>query len=203
MHQKSNAIWSLAILFADLVLASGTCFAQIRPYVGGGFGLPGMGFKSSYVGDVGVDLTVRRLLVEVEAGADTGNKEDTGNGYTFRTHGLLMVRSTRPWLFGGGIHYSEVTTSVYQKHNRWPILAAMYEKDSWRANLEYLLPGSDSRYNLTGPLLDLRIRLRGGLYWRQRLGAFVYRNPFEANPSYHSGSELDWTVVYVFHDRRE
>ncbi len=187
----------------SVVILAGICFPQVQPYVGAGFGLPGMGFSYSYVADAGIDVNIRRLFMQAEIGADTGYKEDVHDGYTVRTHGTLMLRTTKSWSFGGGIHYSALTTSAYKKHNRWPALAAMYEHDFLRGTLNYLLPGSDDRYNLTGAIVDLRFRLKRGLYWRQRLGIFVFRNPFEANPSYHKGAELNWSLAYVFRDRKE
>jgi hypothetical protein len=102
---------------------------------------------------------------------------------------------------GGGVRYSEVTTSLYKKHDRWPVAEAMYERRWLRANVEYLAAGSDHRYHLTGALLDLRIRLGRGVYYRERVSGFVYRNPFEVNPSYHKGSDLDYGMIYVFKHR--
>jgi hypothetical protein len=186
------------------ILFSAVCAAQVQPYVGGGIGLDGAGFATPYYnGDAGVNVTLRRLFVEAEVGADSGNKLDTKDGYTVRTHGLLMLQATRRWRFGGGIHYSALTTSQYKKHDRWPVVAAMFEKSWFRGNFEYLLPGSDRGYNLNGPLIDLRFRISKGVYYRQRLVAFVYRNPFEAVPSYHTSSELDYGLIYVFRDRQK
>jgi hypothetical protein len=192
------------LLLAVIVLFNTVCIAQVRPYVGGAIGLSDSGYTSPYFdGNTGIDVDLGRFFVEAESGADTAKKQDTGNGYTLKAHGLLMFRVARGFYFGGGVRYSEVTTSLYKKHDRWPAAEAMYERRWLRANVEYLAPGSDHRYHLTGGLLDLRIRLAKGIYYRERVTGFVYRNPFEVNPSYHKGSDLDYGLMYVFKDRAE
>jgi hypothetical protein len=189
-------------LLAMTILFHAACIAQVRPYVGGAIGLSNSGYTSPYFdGNTGVDVDLRRFFVEAEGGADTANKQDTGNGYTVKAHGSLLLQVAAGLYFGGGVRYSEVTTSQYKKHDRWPVAEAMYERRWLRANVEYLAPGSDHRYHLTGALLDLRIRLARGVYYRERVSGFVYRNPFEVNPSYHKGSDLDYGMIYVFGDR--
>jgi hypothetical protein len=187
---------------ALVILLNAICTAQVRPYAGGAIGVSGSGYTSPFFeGNTGFDVDLRPLFVEGEVGADTANKQDTGNGYTVIAHGLLMLQVARGWHLGGGVRYSELTTSLYKKHDRWPVAAAMFERKWFRANVEYLAPGSDHRYHLTGALLDLRIRVAHGFYYRERVSGFVYRNPFEATPSYHKGSDLDYGLIYVFKDR--
>ncbi len=191
----------LALLF---LLTSCLAFvhAQVQPYVGGGIGLAPTGFNQpSYNADAGVDLKLHRWLAEAEGGVDSADDQTTHTGYTLRAHGLFLVRATRRWRFGGGVHYSQLTTSTYTKHDRWPVVAAMYENDWVRSSFEYLLPGSDSRYGLTGPLLDLRVRITAGFYIRERVAAFAFRNPYGGDSGYHGGAEGDFGVMYVVHDR--
>jgi hypothetical protein len=188
--------------FVMAILFNAVCMGQVNPYIGGALGLSGSGYKSPYFdGNTGVDVNFHRFFAEAEGGADTANKRDTGNGFTVKAHSFFVLRVTRALSFGGGVRYSELTTSQYKKHDRWPVAEAMYERRWLRANVEYLAPGSDHRYHLTGGLLDLRIRLARGIYYRERVSAFVFRNPFEAHPSYHRGSDLDYGVIYVFKDR--
>jgi hypothetical protein len=187
---------------ALVVLCNAICAAQIRPYTGVAIGVSGSGYTSPFFdANTGLDADLRPLFVEAEVGADTANKQDTRDGYTVKAHGLLMLRVASGWHLGGGVRYSELTTSLYKKHDRWPVAAVMFQRKWFRGNVEYLAPGSDHRYHLTGALLDLRIRLARGIYYRERVSGFVYRNPFEANPSYHKGSDLDYGLIYVFNDR--
>jgi len=180
------------------------CLGQIQPYAGGGIGLAPAGFNQpKYNTDAGLDLKLHRWFTEAEVGADSADDQTTRTGYTLRTHGLLLIQATRRWRFGGGVHYSQLTTSTYVKHDRWPVVAAMYENDWVRSTMEYLLPSSDRRYNLTGPLLDLRVRITGGFYFRERIAAFAFQNPFGSDSSYHPGAEGDIGLMYVFHERAQ
>jgi len=191
------------LAFSFLLTAClGLLQAQVQPYVAGGIGLAPTGFNQpSYNADAGVNLKLHRWLVEGETGVDSADDQTTRTGYTLRAHGLLLVRATRRWRFGGGVHYSQLTTSAYTKHDRWPVAAVMYENDWVRSSFEYLLPGSDSRYGLTGPLLDLRVRITGGFYIRERVAAFAFRNPYGGDSGYHAGAEGDFGVMYVVHDK--
>lgn len=157
--------------------------------------------QPSYHADAGLDLNLHRWFAEAEAGVDSADDQQTRTGYILRAHGLLLLQATHHWRLGGGVHYSQLTTSTYTKHDRWPVVAAMYENDWVRSTLEYLLPGSDGRYSLTGPLIDLRVRIAGGFYFRERVAAFAFRNPFGGDSAYHPGAEGDIGLIYVLHDR--
>jgi hypothetical protein len=189
------------ILFAILIFVAHIARGQVQPYAGGGVGLAPAGFaQPSYNADAGVDLNLHRWFTEAEVGVDSANDQQTRNGYKLRAHGLFLLHATHHWRFGGGVHYSQLTTSTYTKHDRWPIVAAMYENDWVRSTLEYLLPGGDARYGLTGPVVDLRVRISGGFYFRERVAAFAFKNSSGSDFAYHPGAEGDIGLIYVIHD---
>src|ERR1700674_3632514 len=108
-HTKMiSAKQSLALV----VLCHAICAAQVRPYTGVAIGVSGSGYTSPFFdANTGVDVDLRPLFVEAEVGADTANKQDTRDGYTAKAHGLLMLRVASGWHLGGGVRYSELTTS--------------------------------------------------------------------------------------------
>jgi hypothetical protein len=155
----------------------------------------------SYNADAGVDLLHKKLLVEVEGGGDTADASRGSDGHTFRLHGLAFYRIASRWRLGAGVHFSEFSSSTYKKRDLWPTVAAMYEHDWLRANIQYLLPGTNHDYRETGPLVDLRFHLIKNFYFRQRSALLFYRDALESPPGRHVGSELTFGVLYEFHRR--
>jgi hypothetical protein len=190
---------ALPKLLAAIVFAGAVSSAQTSPYAGGGIGVNGLSFQSPYYNaDAGVDWgSLRPIFFEAEAGADTANPKPLKDGYTVRAEGVVMVRATQHWRFGGGVHFSELFTSKYDNHSTWPTVGAMFEQDWFRLNAQFLIPtGTD--YNLAGPLFDMRMHLKGRFYFRERVGIYAYRNPNEATPSHHVSGVADFGVIYVF-----
>jgi hypothetical protein len=189
---------TLPQLLAILVLWSAIAGAQAAPYAGGGFGVNGLGFQSPYYnGDVGVDWgDLHSTFFEAEAGADTANPNGLDNGVTFRAHGTVMWRATPHWRLGGGIHFSNLFSSRYDKRSIWPTLGAMFEKDWFRLNAQLLIPTSPD--DLVGPLFDMRMHLRKKFYFRERVGIYWYVSFNEASPSRHPSAVADFGVLYVF-----
>jgi hypothetical protein len=185
-------------LLATLVLWSAIAGAQTAPYAGGGFGVNGLSFQSPYYnGDVGVDWgDLHRTFFEAEAGADTANPNGLDNGVTFRAHGAVMWRPTPLWRLGGGVHFSDLFSSRYDKRSVWPTLGAMFEKDWFRLNAQLLIPTSPD--DLVGPLFDMRMHLRKRFYFRERVGIYWYVSFNEASPSRHPSAVADFGVLYVF-----
>jgi hypothetical protein len=190
---------ALSRLLAFVFFSGAAVSAQVAPYVGGGIGVNGLSFQSPYFNvDAGVDWGNRTpIFVEGEVGADTANPNGSKDGTTFRAQGVLMWRATTHWRIGGGVHFSELFTSRYDNHGTWPTVGAMFEQDWFRLNAQYLIPtGSD--YSLTGPLFDMRMHIRNGFYFRERVGIYAYRNPNEPNPSHHVSAVADFGILYVF-----
>src|SRR5579872_5176801 len=148
-------------LFALLVFLSACMVhAQTAPYAGSGLGVNGLGFQSPYYNaDIGVDWgDLRPTFFETEVGADTANPNGLSNGTTVRAHGVVLWRANPHWRLGGGVHFSDLFTSKYDKQSFWPTLGAMFEKDWFRLNAQLLIPASSD--NLVGPLFDVRMHLR-------------------------------------------
>ncbi|MGA8492148.1 MAG: hypothetical protein WB711_17100 [Terriglobales bacterium] len=186
--------------FLTAVLFFGAlCNAQTEPYADAGIGFNGLSFQSPYyTGDIGVDWgDLGPTFLEAEAGADTANPKGLDNGVTVRFHGLVLLRATRHWRLGGGVHFSELLTSDYDKHSTWPTVGAMFEQDWFRLNAQYLIP-TTTDYSLNGPLFDVRMHLKQRFYLRERVGIYVYRNPDQASPSHHVSAVADFCILYVF-----
>jgi len=186
-------------LLGSVLLFTALAGAQVAPYVGAGIGVNGLSFQSPYYNvDGGIDWgSSKPIFFEVEAGADTANPKPLKDGTTFRAHGQVMIKTKGPWRFGGGVHFSELFTSKYDNHSVWPTVGAMFQQDWFRLNAQYLIPtGTD--YSLQGPLFDMRMHIKGGLYFRERVGIYAYRDPNEVSPSHHVSGVADFGAVYVF-----
>jgi len=173
-------------------------------YGDGGIGLYGGLGKSNpnYNVDAGGDLSYQKLFGEIEAGADTANANGADNGYTIRTHGLAFYRGKGSWSYGGGLHYSEFQSSSYKQHELWPTVALLYDKRWVRANFQYLIPAGGSNYPENGPLVDLRLRLTHGFYYRARVGLLFYHDNLESPQGNRTAGEAFFDILYVFHDRK-
>jgi len=190
---------ALPKLVATFLFLSSAGSAQVAPYAGGGIGINGLSFQSPYYNaDAGIDVgDLHPVFFEAEAGADTANPKPLNNGYTIRAHGVVMVRATPHWRFGGGVHFSELFSSKYNNDSAWPTVGAMFEQDWFRLNAQYLIP-TTTDYSLNGPLFDMRIHLKQRFYFRERIGIYAYRNPNEVSPSHHVSAVVDFGVLYVF-----
>ena len=185
-------------LLATVFFSGAAVSAQLAPYAGAGIGGNGIGFQSPYYNaDIGVDWgSLRPIFFEAEAGADTANPNGLDNGVTMRAEGIAMVRVTPHWRLGGGFHFSKLFTANYGDHSTWPTLGAMFERDWFRLNAQYLIPtGTD--YTLNGPLFDMRMHLINRFYFRERVGIYSYRNPNEASPAHHVSAAADFGILYV------
>lgn len=171
--------------------------AQVAPYVDGGIGVNGLGFQSPYyIADIGVDWgDLRATFFEAEAGADTANPNGLNNGVTLRGHGLVMWRATPHWRLGGGLHFSDLFTSRYDKQQVWPSLGAMFERDWFRLNAQFLIPTSPTA--LVGPLFDMRMHLKRRFYLRERIGIYWYVTDLEPS-SRRASAVADFGILYVF-----
>jgi hypothetical protein len=187
---------ALANLAALLFLGAVGC-AQTAPYAGVGIGANGLGFQSPYYNvDAGIDWgNLHPLFFEAEAGADTANPSPLNNGYTVRGQGIMMVRATPHWRLGGGVHFSNLFSSKYDKRSIWPTLGAMFERDWFRLNAQFLIPTTPDE--LVGPLFDIRLHLRKRFYFRERVGIYWYVSN-EASPSRRASAVADFGVLYVF-----
>ena len=185
------------MLFVALVFSGAVAGAQTEPYAGAGMGVNGLSFQSPYYnGDIGVDWgDLHPTFLEAEVGADTANPNGVNNGTTLRAHGAVLWRASPHWRLGGGVHFSELFTSNYDKRSVWPTLGPMYEKDWFRLNAQLLIPTNPN--DLVGPLFDIRMHLKKRFYFRERVGVYWYVSD-EGKPSRHASAVADFGVIYVF-----
>jgi hypothetical protein len=188
---------ALSKFVAALLFLGAIGSAQVAPYAGGGIGVNGLAFQSPYYNaDVGVDWgELRSTFLEAEVGADTANPNGLSTGVTFRAHGVVMGRTSPHWHLGGGVHFSDLFTSRYDKHSTWPTLGALFEKNWFRLNAQLLIPPSPNA--LVGPLFDMRMHLRKRFYFRERVGIYWYVSD-EPRPSRQASAVADFGILYVF-----
>jgi hypothetical protein len=183
-------------LFAVLLFLSAVIHAQTAPYAGIGLGVNGLGFQAPYYNaDAGIDWgDLRPTFFETEFGEDTANPTGLNNGATVRGHGLVMWRTSPHWRLGGGVHFSELYTSIYDKQSIWPTLGAMFENKWFRMNAQLLIPPSPNQ--LVGPLFDMRVHLRKNFFFRERVGIYWYVGSID--PSRHASAVADFGILYLF-----
>jgi hypothetical protein len=200
----TSVVLFAALCPANILAQNGDATVSANVYADAGIGLYGGLGKSNpnYDVDAGTDVSYQKLFVELEAGADTANASGTSDGYNIRTHVLAFYRKTDRWSFGGGMHYAEFKSKAYTKHDFWPTLAVLYDRKWLRLNSQYLLPGSNSDYHETGPLLDLRLRLTHGFYYRDRFALLHYTNELQSPPQVHWGREATFGILYVFPEKQ-
>jgi hypothetical protein len=194
---KNVEMRALPKLIATVFFLSAIGHGQMAPYAGAGIGADGLSFQSPYYnGDLGIDWgDLHGTFFEAEAGADTANPNGLDNGVTLRGHGIVMWRTSPHWRLGGGLHFSDLFSSKFDKHSIWPTLGTMFEKNWFRLNAQFLIPTSPN--DLVGPLFDVRMHLRKKLYLRERVGIYWYVSE-DASPSRHASAVADFGVLYVF-----
>jgi len=55
---------------------------------------------------------------------------------------------------------------------------------------------------MTGPLLDLRMQIGRGFYYRELVGVFFYRDVLQFPTTRRVGSEATFGILYVFHEQQ-
>ncbi|HXE89388.1 MAG TPA: hypothetical protein VNK82_00325 [Terriglobales bacterium] len=123
------------------------------------------------------ELNAKKLYVRGSAFYRTGNKLQTGNGYS--TGGDLEAYfRVKRLLFGGGVTRGNLVTSQFQKGTTHPLIGGAVEfrvgKHPSRIFAQYLLRGSDDTNGLQG----VRTRLEVDVHRRIRIAPYnlgVYR----------------------------
>jgi hypothetical protein len=204
--KRGNSMKVIARLIFVAALLAALCSAQTRitgyGNLGAGFSR-GLGFNTGdFALDGGANFYHDKYFGEGELGWDSADLTLFRDGKTLRAHGLFMYQAKEHWRFGGGLHYSRVLGEPNDRLSQyWPVAAAMYERRRFRIDNEYLF--SVGSHLMTGPLADMRVRIRKNVYFRERFGLFFYHDRgLVASPLFRGG-EADFGIMYVFHERPE
>jgi hypothetical protein len=153
------------------------------PYVYGGLALSGGAGYSPAAGTIGGGLNVdsRRLLFLAETSAQNAHKQDSGAGAELDLKGRLFLRASAGWYFGGGAQWSELSTAIYSKQAWRPTFGGgkdlFRENFSFRAQILYVLPGTDHLNAVQGPEISLWMpspASRRHLFYRQAVGIYGF-----------------------------
>jgi len=182
-----------------------------HPYVYGGLELNSGGGYSPAAGStgVGVDLEDSRFMALAEVSVANAEKQDSGNGYEVHAKSRLFLRNRGNWFYGGGAQWNRLATSTYSKQFIRPAVGGgkdiFRESFSMRAQLLYLLPGTDRLNALQGPEFSLWLPSPASarhFFYRQTVGIYEFHetsvpgNPGTNDRSVASFSEL--TLMYRF-----
>ncbi len=171
------------VLFLFFLLAVGTGLGQVpQPYVYGGLSLNGSGYyPASGAAGTGMNLETTHVLAGAEIWAGNAHKQDSGTGYEIGGQARLFCHTGRNLYFGAGAQWSKLTTSIYSKQGWRPTFGGgkdfMRESFSARAQLMYVLPGTDRLNALQGPELSLWMpspATHAHLFYRETVGVYEF-----------------------------
>jgi len=181
------------------------------PYVYGGMALTTGGGYSPAAGSLGggLDLDNSRLIALAEASVENAHKLDSGTGTELHLLARSFLRTERGWYFGGGAQWNKLSTVLYDKQAWRPVFGGgkdfTRESFSARAQVVYLLPGTDHLNAVQGPEISLWLPSPASsrhFFYRQTFGVYGYHqtsvpgNPGTNIRSMTSSSEF--TVLYRF-----
>lgn len=182
-----------------------------RPYAYGGLALNSGGGYSPAAGSggAGVDFEISRLTALTEFSAANATKQDSGTGYELHAKSRAFLRTRNNWFYGGGAQWNRLATSAYSKEFWRPAFGGgkdiFRESISMRAQVLYVLPGTDHLNALQGPEISLWLPSPASakhFFYRQTIGIYEFHqtsvpgNPGTDNRSVASFSEF--TMMYRF-----
>jgi hypothetical protein len=168
----------LGIIFAPIMRAQ-----EIVPYAAAGIGANNIGYTNpDFQLRGGVEREAMRYLTYGEAQFDTANKMDTGNGYELGFRGLgfarKLVADEMALYAGGGIGYSRLHTSAYQKSAVYPILGAGAEVTyGLRLEVQYAFAGTDEWNHTRKLTIKSKWWLHPKWYLEPAIGVYFYNEP--------------------------
>ena len=143
--------------------------AYPHPYLYGGLQLNGGGYApTSGVLGGGLDLELPHLVTNIEASYDNAHKSNDGtvgnvSGHDRYLSGDAFYRLKNRWYFGGGYHWSQLSTTNYSKSASRPAFGGGkdwiheygygYRGGDWSMRIQvlYVTKGSDKLNGTQGP----------------------------------------------------
>jgi len=155
----------------------------LAPYAFGGLALSqGSGYAPA-AGEAGAGLNTEtnHLITFTEFSADNAHKEDSGTGHDLYFQARTFYRTGRSWYFGGGAQWNKLITDPYAKQSWHPAFGGgkdfFRENLSLRAQLMYILPGTDHLNAVQGPEIALWLpspASKSHLFYRQTIGLYEF-----------------------------
>lgn len=160
------------------ILALMSVFAQGQAYVaGGGEITTGLGYHSfAPVGVAGYRLD-KKVFAFGELGADGGKKIDTGDGYSLRLRSGAYFHVNKTLALGGGVTYTKLYTSQYEKSALRPRAGAVIETTNSESVLDYVFK-NDVQNGLQGVEYVLTVPRKGRFFYRQDVGVYFFHGTF-------------------------
>jgi hypothetical protein len=181
-----------------------------RPYFYGGLALDQGGYSSD-AGTLGAGVNVEKLhfIGLAEGWFENAAKLDSGTGIEFGTRARGFYRTHQGWYFGGGAQWSALNTDQYSKQAWRPTFGGGKdigrENFSMRAQVVYILPGTDHLNALQGPEISLWLpspASRSHFYYRQTIGLYEFhQTSVPGNPGTsdrYTSSFMEFTAMYRF-----
>lgn len=149
------------------------------------------------------------LLALTEFSADNDHKQDSGTGHDLYFQARVFYRISPGWYLGGGTQWNKLTTDRYSKEAWRPTFGGgkdvLRENFSMRAQVMYILPGTDRLNAVQGPEISLWLPspvTRSHFFYRQTIGIYEFHQtsvPGNSGTNVRGASTfLNCTVMYRF-----
>lgn len=182
-----------------------------RPYAYGGLQMSKGSGYSPAAGSAGVGLNIdtNHAIALTEFSADNAHKQDSGTGHDLYFQARAFYRTSRGWYVGAGTQWNKLITDPYSKEAWRPAFGGgkdfMRENFSMRAQVMYILPGTDHLNAVQGPEIALWLpspESRSHFFYRQTIGLYdFHQTSVPGNPGTNVRGEstfLNCTVMYRF-----
>jgi hypothetical protein len=155
----------------------------LRPYAFGGLSVSAGAGYSPIAGTGGVGLSMNKIhaMTLAEFSADDAHKADSNTGHDMYFQARAFYRTERGWYLGGGTQWNNLTTIRYSKISWKPTFGAgkdvMHEDFSFRAQIVYVLPGSDHLNAVQGPECGLWLpspETKRHVFYHQTVGIYEF-----------------------------
>jgi len=180
-----------------------------RPYIDGSLSLSQGGGYSPAAGTLGGGLNAENdhFIFFTEAYTENAHKLDSETGSERGIQARSFIHAARGWFFGGGVQWSKLSTIAYTKQAWRPVFGGgkdlVRENFSMRAQVLYVLPGSDHLNALQGPEFSLWLpspSSKSHLFYRQTIGIYEFHQtsvPGNSGTSERSAANfIDFTILY-------
>jgi len=200
-----------ALFLLPLLLLATPGLGQVpHPYAYGGLSLESGGYSPA-AGTVGAGLNIdaTRAIAIAELWADNAHKQDSGTGHDVGIRARAFYPIKHGWYGGAGVQWNKLVTSIYSKQAWRPTFGGgkdvIRESFSGRAQLMYVLPGTDRINAVQGPEISLWVpspATRAHILYRQTLGLYEFHQSAVPGDSGIQDRSIaafsEFTVMYRF-----
>lgn len=172
-------------VFFLVLFFCGMAHAQISPYaMGGATVTTGLGYRPlAWLIGGGVRAVTGRVYSDTFLSSDNGAKLDAGDGHTLKARNQFYMRLGPSWMLGGGISYSKLFTSRYEKSSLHPRVGGGVFWQGGIITADYILTGNDPQNGLHGVSAALTTGAWHHVFYQQSLSVYNFHATF--NPANH------------------